>query len=461
MRVIRSLIAASLAALVLGAALASSAVAPASTPASFLLTGGGWGHGVGMSQWGAYGQAREGRTYRDILAHYYTGVELATLPAGTPTTVRVLIGDGVSAATVTSEQPFRVRDGAGETHLIDTMSLEVKPDLKLPVGLNGAKKVVTGPLLVLPAKDATLTFAERQYRFNLRVSVVKGALQVVNVVPLETYLLGVVPGEMPKDWPIEALKAQAVAARTYAVANLLRGRSYDLYSDWRSQMYHGATAEAPGPTKAVKDTRSTILSYGGKPITAFYFSSSGGRTRSALDIFGSDVPYLQPVDDPWDAASPHFAWPPKTYTAVGLAKAFGVREPIADARIVGGTPGSPAELVLTTVKGGTFELRVNDVRTRLGLKSPSFRLGVLKLARPDGVRTTPELTLSGVARDVSRPALQKRTPEGLWVPAPRLQVAADGSFTVVVRPPGKLTVRLVADGLVGQPLVIPAVGSGS
>jgi stage II sporulation protein D len=266
---------------------------------------------------------------------------------------------------------------------------------------------------------------------------------------------------MPSSWPLEALKAQAVAARTYAVASLVKGRSYDLYADWRSQMYYGVSAEAPSTTKAVRDTRGRVLLYDGKPITAFYSSSSGGRTASALDVYGTDVPYLVPVADPWDVASPHHLWEPRTFTGKTLAKAFKLPTPVVDVRRVAGAVGRPATLVLTTSKGTTLELKLTEVRSRLGLKSSSFRLGTIRLSRPAGPRTDVAVQLTGVARDVEAPALEKLGPAGSWVKGPALQVADDGTFTVTVRPPGALTVRLVAEGLVGQPLAIPAVGSPS
>ena len=453
-----------LAALVVAALVASGAggaPAPAATPAVFVLTGGGWGHGVGMGQWGAYGQAKEGRTHEEILTHYYSGVELAGIPPDTPKTVRVLVGDALGAVTVSSSKPFRVRDAASTTYPLPRTTVTVGPGLVLPVGEGGIAEPLVGPLLFLPAKGATLAFNGREYRSNLRVAVVKKKLQVVNVIGLETYLQGVVPGEMPAAWPLEALKAQAVAARTYAVAGLVKGRSYDLYSDWRSQVYYGASAEAPGPTQAVTETKGRILTFDGKPITAFYSSSTGGRTAAALDVYGSDVPYLVPVDDPWDKVSPHHRWAPRAFNATSLAKAFGLSQPVADARIEPGRPGEPAELVLTTTKGGTFELRLTDVRTRLGLKSSSFRLGVLRLAREPGERAAVPVVLTGVARDVEKPVLQKLSPAGIWVAGPRLQLRPDGTFTVTVRPPGALTVRLGATGLVGPSLTIPAPGTAS
>lgn len=442
-----------------GAAADAGPAAPTSR-ATFVLTGGGWGHGVGMSQWGAYGQAKAGRTYDQILQSYYTGVELAQVPASVPKSLRVLVGDALQKVVVTSSKPFRVRDATSATYTV-TGPLTITPDLELPVGAGGASQGLVGPLLLLPAKDATLGYGGRQYRANLRVAPVQKGLQVVNVVPLETYLLGVVPGEMPSGWPLEALKAQAVAARTYALTALVKGRSYDLYPDWRSQMYYGAGAEAPGPSQAVRDTRGQILVYDGAPIQALYFSSSGGRTQSALDVYGNDLPYLVSVDDPWDVTSPHHQWAPRSFTPAALGKALGLGTAVADARLVPGAVGRPEALQVTTATGAVTSMRITDVRARLGLRSTGFRLGLLRLAGPSGPRTTLAVTLTGVARDVEDPTLERRSASGSWLPGPRLAVAQDGSFSVTVRPPGPLTVRLVAGDVAAPPLVIPALGSTS
>ena len=108
---------------------------------------------------------------------------------------------------------------------------------------------------------------------------------------------------MPKEWPAAALQAQAVAARSYALASFVKNRDFDLYADPRSQMYYGVAAESPATTAAVQATKGLILTYAGKVATTFYYSSSGGRTASSEDVFGL-VPYLQSRLDPWDAVSP-------------------------------------------------------------------------------------------------------------------------------------------------------------
>ena len=287
------------------------------------------------------------------------------------------------------------------------------------------------------------------------MAAVGGRVQLVNVVGLEEYLLGVVPGEMPKDWPLAALEAQAVAARTYAVGHIVRGRPFDLYSDWRSQVYYGVGSEAPGTTRAVRETRGQILTYAGAPAQTLYFSSSGGRTISSLDAFGLDLPYLVSVDDPWDAASPNHAWTPRLLTGAQLAARFGLKDPVADVAYVPGTPGKPAAMRLTTADGQTSSARLSDVRTRLGLKSTGFRLGTLRLdlpSRPKGA--SPVVQLTGVAREVEGATIERRTPGGAWVTAKRLSPAADGTFAVKLRASGTTVYRLSADGLAGPPLTV-------
>ena len=437
----------------LGAASVAAAPVPKAPAPVFVLTGGGWGHGVGMSQWGAYGQANAGRDYHQILATYYRGTDMGSAPDTLLKRVRVLVGD--SLATVAVTNVAAVFDGAGKRYPVAGGSITAGPDLKLPVGKNGKPLALAGPVTIRAAKDAFLSYAGKEFRGDLRVANISGRVQLVNVVGLEAYLLGVVPGEMPKDWPLAALEAQAVAARTYAVANVVRGRPFDLYSDSRSQVYYGVGSEAPGPSQAVRETGGQILTYDGAPAETFYFSSSGGRTISALDAFGLDLPYLVAVDDPWDTASPNHAWPAQLMTAAQLAARFGLGDPVADAAYVPGTPGKPAVMRLTTAAGRTTDQRLSDVRSRLGLKSTGFRLGVLRLDAPtlqNGQSSAVRLT--GVARDVTGAVLERRMPAGTWATVKRLPASDDGAFAVTVRPTSTTTYRLSADGLAGPPLTV-------
>ena len=445
-----------LATLLLGLLPAAATSAPATPgpPTAFVVAGGGWGHGVGMSQWGAFGQAKAGRDYRQILATYYRGTELGSAPAPLVDRVRVLVGEGLARVTVSSSSPLVVVDGDGKAHEVDA-SVTVGPKLRLPTGKDGQVEALQGPLTFRPSAGPGLTVGDKTYRGVLRVAKDGAGLQLVNVVSLEAYLLGVVPGEMPKDWPLEALKAQAVAARTYTIRNLVAGKDFDLYSDARSQVYYGMESEAPGPTRAVRETRGQIVTYDGRPAQTFYFSSSGGRTISALDAFGSDVPYLVSVDDPWDTASPNHAWATQLLTGAQLAKRFGLSGPVVDAAYVPGTPGRPAVVRLTTAKGGSTDARLAEVRSRLGLKSTGFRLGVLRLDRPSGPAGPGGLVrLTGLARDLPDVVLEQRGAPGSWIPVKRLAPAANGTFAVELRVAGTAVYRLATGGLAGPPLTV-------
>src|SRR5829696_4198017 len=137
-------------------------------------------------------------------------------------------------------------------------------------------------------------------------------VDAVNNVALDQYLQGVVPDESPPSWPLEALKAQAVAARTYAVATMKPGATFDLYPDTRSQVYGGVAAEVASTNQAVAETRGEVVTYGGQPVVTFFFSTSGGRTEDVENTpLGTEPkPWLKSVDDPYDTTSPRHRWGP-------------------------------------------------------------------------------------------------------------------------------------------------------
>jgi len=128
---------------------------------------------------------------------------------------------------------------------------------------------------------------------------------------------GVVSGESPSGWPVEALKAQAVAARTYAITSHAGGGVFDQYADTRSQVYRGVAGETPATDAAVQATQAQVVTYGGQPVTTYFFSTSGGETEDVENSFvGSQPkPWLKAVDDPFDSVSPKHRWGPFRYTA--------------------------------------------------------------------------------------------------------------------------------------------------
>ncbi|MER3461242.1 MAG: cell division protein [candidate division GAL15 bacterium] len=150
----------------------------------------------------------------------------------------------------------------------------------------------------------------RAYRGVVELRRGEAGLTVVNEVELEAYLYGVLKMEINPAWPAEAVKAQAVAARTLAVANLGRfaREGYDIRDTTDFQVYGGVTFEDPRATAAVDATRGLVMTYRGQPILAVYHADSGGRTESSENVWGQAYPYLRGVEDPYSAGSPYERW---------------------------------------------------------------------------------------------------------------------------------------------------------
>lgn len=156
------------------------------------------------------------------------------------------------------------------------------------------------------------------YRGDIEVRRYQGSdMTVINIVPLQQYLYGVLPGEIEASSHPEALKAQAVAARTYTINNIGKHSNlgFDLCNTTGCQVYKGLSAEAQSTNKAVDDTKGKIVTYNGKPAQVFYFSSSGGRTEDVQYVWGSKIPYLKSVEDKYESGkSWNYTWE-STYTA--------------------------------------------------------------------------------------------------------------------------------------------------
>jgi stage II sporulation protein D len=267
-------------------------------------------------------------------------------------------------------------------------------------------------------------------------------LTVVNTVGLEGYTRGVVSSEMPHDWPLEAVKAQAVAARSYALAHR-RGGAFDVYNDTRDQVYGGIAAETPVGDQAVAGTKRQVLLYAGKVANTFFFSSSGGRTAAVTDVFtgAKPTPYLVSVPDPWDTYSPYHDWGPVVVAGTAAAKLLGVTG--VDALQPVPTSGH-AKSIVATGRNGDVILSASDVRRALGLRSTWMSVGILSLSRPVGV-LAPEasVTISGRATKVQKPALEQRPlAGGTWQPGPVLVLQSDGTFSVDVAPTQTTQYRL-------------------
>jgi stage II sporulation protein D len=418
--------------------------------AVFAVSGRGWGHGVGMSQWGAQGFAQRGTEYAAILAHYYRGTELGRAPVAR---VRVLLTDGKKALRVSSDLPLRVRDGSGELHDLEAGTYALGPGLRLRLAPGEQPTALRGPLLFSATSGGVLRLDAKPYRGQLEVAVERGRLRAINHVGLEAYLYGVVPDEMPHTWHPEALKAQAVVARSYALAVRRSGGAFDLYDDVRSQVYNGITAEETPSNAAVDATAGQVLLYDGAVARTFFFSTSGGRTASVADVWGgAPIPYLVSVEDPYDAASPHHRWGPVPITAARMKRALAVPGEVVDVRT---TLNSSRRVDRVTGTGTVGEGAATgaELRTRLGLRSTWFSVGVLSLARatltivPHGSATR----LNGLARGFpGRVLLEARATGGAWAPAGG--VPAGAAFALDVKPTLSTEYRLAAGTIRTDPL---------
>ncbi len=386
-----------------------------------------------MGQWGAQGYALQGYTYEQILAAYYPGT---TLGDTTTTTIRVLLASGKKTLTVSAKKPFTVEDGDGLDHTLPAGKTTFGTGLKLAVD-DGPKVALDPPLTFSPAAGSRLTLG-RAYRGQILVDVAGKKLRAINVLPLEQYLYGVVPAEMPSQWVPSALEAQAVAARSYALANRQAAAPFDVYADGRSQAYLGVSAETSAGRQAVDETAGQVLLYDGDVADTLFSSSTGGWTQSASDAFGPPGrPYLVSLQDPYDKISPYHAWGPVAVTAQTLSHALGVSGRIVDVTVKRNSSRRVKKLQVTSLVSGTEQASTVSgaaAASALGLRSNWFSVGVLSLQPPSPnpkITAGTSVTLSGVVRGVKGVVVQKRSPGTLWA---RLRSVTPGAFQFAVKP---------------------------
>jgi stage II sporulation protein D len=273
---------------------------------TWVVKGHGFGHGVGMSQYGAYGYAKNGNGYRFILGHYYSGTTIGRLTG--PRVVRVLLdiegGDvGFSAATSACGKALDpARDY--EAHRNGQM-------MKLRTS-SGRPLANCGPKLRAAGAGRIEIAGSGAYRGALEVVGTDsdaGSLNVINAVAVDQYVKGVIPNESPPSWPMAALQAQAVAARSFALSAQVSGNGFDLYDTTASQVYEGIASETARSNQAAASTRAQVVMYGGRIAQTYFSACSGGHTESVQNVFfGPAIPYLVGVPDPYDSFCPLHTW---------------------------------------------------------------------------------------------------------------------------------------------------------
>jgi stage II sporulation protein D len=372
-----------------------------------------------MSQYGAYGLSLKGVPYQQILARYYTGTALAQVAAEPQ--VRVLLQGGSRKVTfsgaarlgTTPLDPARtynvVRGGSGLVLREGTKRLfTTAPPLRVDAGGGGA--LLLNGVSVPGIRDG-------RYRGALELRPSGRGISVINALGLESYVRGVVSAESPSAWPAEALKAQAVAARTYAITSRAGSISdgFDQYADTRSQVYKGVAAERASTDAAVAATAGQVVTYAGQPVTTFFFSTSGGHTESIENSFvgSAPKPWLRGVEDPFDDLSPKHRWKPQTLTITqatrklrGLVKGQfrridvlqrGISPRVVRAQIVGSR--------------GTTNVTGPQLRTRFGLFDTwaFFTTVSSNAGRPQVVPPTPAAPTTPANPEAAPPAAAATT----------------------------------------------------
>jgi stage II sporulation protein D len=288
--------------------------------------------------------------------------------------LRVAVREGASQMTVGTSTPGTLRDlqgntvgstPAGQSVVVQAQGAQVK-----------AGDRSSSAFWVEPGPEGYVFIGDRWYRGRVLVRSDGSGLTAINYINIEQYLYSVVGGEMPTSWPLEALKAQAVAARSYVLYHRQRGRNphYDVGSTTTWQVYGGLAEEAPSTQAAVNGTQGQVLTYNGQIIEAVFHSASGGHTENVEDIWSQPLPYLRGVQD-FDAGAPVYQWG----ISFSLAE-LGQRLP-GIGNLVAAVP------VRTTPRGRVVEMRLegdrgarvvsgNELRRILGLRSTLFSIAI-------------------------------------------------------------------------------------
>jgi SpoIID/LytB domain protein len=341
-------------------------------PAEFLFVGSGYGHGVGMSQIGARGQALEGKTAREILSHYYPGTEVTPFPDNH--LIRVNIANQATSASISIEksnggfslyqgdipstenpEPYGKYDGT-VTATFTNFSGQIVPFLTSPTAKfaplppNQSWTIRWEPNAVIAFKsgDKSGRYKYGQMTFKSVTTKLTSYLAVTTTLRLhDEYLYGI--GEVPSSWPPASLEAQVIAARTYALGKIGRIRSEcdcNIYSTTVDQNFVGYSKEdekvnridygvlwREAVNRTFVDSESAlVITQGGLPINAFYFSSSGGKTQNIKDVWGSEFAYLLGVPDPWSLdpkINPRYYMWTRSVPQTMMAQAFSLPDVIA------------------------------------------------------------------------------------------------------------------------------------
>lgn len=390
----------------------------ATVPPHFVLTGSGFGHGVGMSQIGAEGQAMEGQSAQYILNYWFPGTQIVSVPD--TQLIRVNIAHQVSSATIAVATGFQHSnidltsnaDGSQNPAGLGNSSTTYKFSLvgkKIAASLTnkGAPTQQFAPQTLwnvywtgtdfFPAiqgadpftvTKVTTSAGSIQLRYgSIQLKVVGSKIEITDAMTIDQYVLGI--SEVSSSWLVAALQAQAIASRTYGLAHLTLRKecNCDVYSTKYDQAYIGYAKESEAGVgqnwkSAVTSTETDptdaqAIYYQGKPISVYFFSSDGGQTQTSADVWGTAFPYLINVQDPWSLdifLNPQYAHWQRVLIQKDVATAFNLPD-VASLAITSRSASNAATVITATSSTGTTAtLQVGDFKTKLKLPSSWFEI---------------------------------------------------------------------------------------
>jgi SpoIID/LytB domain protein len=402
----------------------SSLFTPAANavPNEWIIVGSGWGHGVGLSQYGALGQALDGRSWQDILNHFYPGTSLSDSPVDK----QIIVGlsqdktavfvrldkltddaqlemsiDGNSVATIGGGTIIRIESNGnsivtsgGDDGRAESRGTGKKISFRISAGSglintnSGTPETNAGSALSSPGhryKYGTLNVVyggDNDGRADLYTS--------ISMRLADEYVLGI--GEMSSSWPKAALIAQVVASRSYGLGKAnsgIRGNcGCHIYNNATDQVYVGYSKESDPWRDAVNSSlnsagQSAVLTFGGKAITAYFASSTGGRTMSTMDAWGGNVSWSQSVDDNWslNARNPNARWGVRMSQSA-MAAALGLSNVQSIDVVERYSSGAAKTLVAKDSNGGSVTLSGRTFQARMKLKS-TYVVGAVDIALAD------------------------------------------------------------------------------
>ncbi len=351
--------------------------------------------------------------------------------------MRVLLSQAsVVRLRADGDQPFLVRGlGRGDQRM-GSMEVSLRAGrLKIRGQLSdgSSRSLSARSAIEVQSEDPRgIWLGSRRYRGRLQLLVRAGQVQVVNHLGIETYLASVVGSEMPHRWPLPALQAQAVAARTYALRQRGKAGDFDVKATVSSQVYRGVESETPSTIEAVESTRSLVLVHAGRLINAVFHSSSGGATEPSGEVWRNQLPYLVSVAD-HDQHSPVHRWN-KRFDNEELRDLFRETGGVKHLQVL--KTSSTGRVRRARVQGphGSLVLTGRELRKRLGLKSTmvEFELvnGSVESSRVSS--TAPTQTASQAVSQAAPPLM------GLWqdsASGPDTTSSSSGRLAVLLPPP--------------------------